>query len=92
MEGKVKIYLKKKGAYTWKQAVIYVSSKYLEEVEPFDGKVIEFTLGSSREKQLLNLLSKLFALVFNDKELGRKILSKYKELVTEILGLLEAEK
>jgi len=93
MKGRVKIHTKRKGSYEWRQAVIYVSSKFLKDLEPFDGQTIDFSLGSEATKttdnRILDALTQLFLKVFNDPELNQVILAKYGEDVAKILQLLE---
>ena len=97
IRGTVRIYNKKKKEkktgkeYAFKQAVIYVRSDFLSQLEPYDGKEISLFLsreGSQRPSELEKALVTLFTKAFNDEKIGSLLYSKFEEDVKRILSLL----
>jgi len=94
IKGTVKFYIKQGKKGEWEQCLIYVRAEDREKLRKFKDKEITLYLnsgstGSTVERELLNLLVKLFTKAFSNQKIAKELL---KETETEqILKLLEGE-
>jgi len=99
IRGRVKIHRKKQvkagKEYTFKQAVIYVRSDFLSQLEPYDGKEISLFLereGSQEPSELEKALVEFFTKIARDGRIAPTLREDYEEDVRRILKLLGGRK